>query len=173
MDKDNKKILLESEYEDVFELDNHYYINSKKERVCVLPYTITDQGLLGNLGIVEKYNEGEDKNIQTLLIDYLNTEDSTNMVGANRILRQVLGIDSTNAADWMYLGTLTDSLYSVSAIRIYAVDITGQNTLKTEEEQNKRFKLMDSSEVVQSNDVLFLSAFLRLFNFFYVKGLST
>ena len=58
-----EKIVLDGEFEDVFERDGHYYLKSKKDRICVLPYTISNDGLLDNIGAVEISNKEQNKKI--------------------------------------------------------------------------------------------------------------
>ena len=71
----------------------------------------------------------------------------------------------------MPLGAVFNSLTSDSPIRLYAVDITGLEFKEKviDVETRKMFKLIDSSRVVQTDDLLFLGAFTRLFNFFYTN----
>ena len=171
-----KKLIIEGEYENVIELEGHYYLVDKKDRVCVLPYTISSEGLLDKIGIIEDWNYIEEEKILTLIHDYLNTDDSTDLVAANRILFEIIGTNIKEAVRWMYLGSVFSNLSSDSPIKLYAVDIT-DIPIKTqedveEEEERKRFKMLDSSKVIQSDDVLFLASYLRLFNYFYVNSLN-
>jgi len=172
--QNEEKIIIEGKFEDVIEFEDHYYLRSKKDWVCVLPYTISGEGLLDKIGIVEIWNQEERKISQTLLKDYLNEDDSTNLVGANRVLYEIAGVNLVDASKWMFLGSVFNSLTSDSPIRIYAVDITDVE-LKIDvmnEEERKKFHMVKSSEILQSDDLLFLGAFTRLFNFFYVQSLA-
>lgn len=168
-----KRIVLEGEFEEVLHVNDHYYIRSKFDRVCIVPYTASDDGLLDQMGIVEVWNEEERETSMTLPTGYLSQDDATNLVGANRVLYEITGVNLTNAAKWMYLGAVFNSLTSDSPIRIYAVDITEieiQDDVIDQETKN-HFKLVDSSRVIQTDDLLFLGAFTRLFNFFYTNSL--
>lgn len=169
-----KNIVFESEFENVSLFEEHLYIQSKKDRICILPYTISEDGLLDQMGVIEIWNEEEEGASQTLVTDYLNEDDNTNLVGANRLLYEITGINLTDASKWMYLGSLFIHLYSDSPLRVYAADISGTSlqTGVVKEEERKHFKLIDSSLVAQSDDLLFLGAFTRLFNYFYVKALK-
>lgn len=176
MDKEETKILLENEFEEVLEDNGHYYLRSKIDQICVLPYTISQDGLLDKIGIIENWNESEKKNIQTLLRGYLSEDDGTNLVGANRILYQISGTNISEASRWMFLGTVFNSLTSESPLRIYAVDVSGievkDEKYVMNEEDRKKFRMMGSNQVAQSDDLLFLGAFTRLFNFFYSQSLK-
>ena len=163
MNTEEPKIVLDGEFEEVLNIKGHYYLRSKKDQVCVLPYTISSDGLLDKMGVVEVWNEVERKNTQTLLKDYLTEDDGTNLVGANRVLYEISGTNLTDASRWMYLGTLVNTLVSDSPIRVYAVDVSGVEIKAEEnvinEESRNKFRMIDSSSVVQSDDLLFLGAF--------------
>jgi len=177
MDKKiEKKRVLQGVFEDVIELDGHYYLIDKKDKICVLPYTISTNGLLDRIGIVEDYNYLEEEKVNVLLNDYISADDATDLVAANRVLYEIIGTNVTQADLWMYLGSLFSNMTSESPIKIYAVDITDID-IKADEEvedenERKRFRMLDSSKVIQTDDLLFLAAYLRLFNYFYVNSLN-
>lgn len=177
MDKNiEKKIIVEGKYEDVIEIQDHYYLVSKKHRITVLPYTIDSRGLLDKVGVVKDYNYVFEEYDYTLLNGYISEDDGTNLVAANRVLYEVTGLNVTNADDWMYLGGLYNNLTSDSVIDLYCVNVTDKEVQATEEtEENKekvKFKMIDSSYVITSDDTLLLASYLRLFNFFYVNSLE-
>jgi hypothetical protein len=74
----------------------------------------------------------------------------------------------------MYLGSLFNSLSSDSPIKVYAVNVTDitieENVLDIETRRN--FKFLDSAKVTQTDDILFLGSFNRLFNFFYTNSIK-
>lgn len=167
----NKKILLDGDYEQIIEIDNHFYIVNKKDKICVLPYTLDSKSLLDKIGIIEEYDKMEEENILTLISDYVKDDDETNLVAANRLLFEICGINIMDANKWMYLGNLDNSLTSDSPIKLYTVNIT-DISIKTDEEveekeQRRKFRMMDSSRVLQTDDILFLAGFFRLFQFCY------
>jgi hypothetical protein len=177
MDKNiEKKIIIEGKFEDVVELQDHYYIISKKNRVVVLPYTIDSKGLLDKIGVIKDYNYISEDYDYTLLNGYINTDDGTKIVTANRILYDSIGLNVPNAAEWMYLGNLYNNLTSDSGIDLYCVNISDKEILNTEEIQETKksikFNMIDSSHVITSDDTLLLASYLRLFNYFYVISLE-
>lgn len=177
MDKKiEKKLILEGSFEDVIQLNDHYYLVDKKDKICVLPYTISTNGLLDRIGVIEDWNYIEEERVLTLINDYISADDSTDLVAANRILFEIIGTNVKGADLWMYLGSLYNNMTSDSPIKIYAVDITDVEIKADEdveeEQERKRFKMLDSSKVIQTDDVLFLAAYLRLFNYFYVNSLN-
>ena len=168
-----KKVVLSNDFQEVIEWNNHYYIRSKKDRVCVLPYTLSD-GPLDKIGVVELWNEEEKETSLTLITDSFSKDDGTNLVGANRVFYNITGVNIKDAARWMYLGSLFNSLSSDSPIKVYAVNVSDieikENVLDIETRRN--FKFIDSSKVTQTDDILFLGAFARIFNFFYTNSMK-
>lgn len=174
MNKD--KVLLDGDFEKVIQIDKHYYLIDKKDKICVLPYTISTNGLLDKIGIIQDWNYIEDERVLTLINDYISEDDGTDLISANRVLYEIIGTNVKNADKWMYLGKLYNNMSSDSPIKIYGVDIT-EVEIKTDEEveeenERKRFQLLDSSKVIQTDDMLFLASYLRLFNYFYVNSLN-
>lgn len=169
-----KKTIIEGTYEDVIEIDDHYYLVSKKHRVTVLPYTIDSRGLLDKIGVIKDYNYIFENYDYTLINGYISQDDGTNLVAANRVLFDVLGINITNADNWMYLGNLYNNLTSDSGINLYCVDVSDKELeIKEEDAEDKAdFKMIDSSKVITSDDTLLLASYLRLFNYFYVNSLK-
>jgi len=169
-----KKTVVEGEFEDVIEIDKHYFLVSKKHRITVLPYSIDSKGLLDKVGVIKDYNFIFEDYDYTLINGYITQDDGTDLVAANRVLFEVLGINITNADDWMYLGSLYNNLTSDSAISLYCVDVSDKEIRETEEVEQKKvkFNMIDSSRVITSDDTLLLASYLRLFNYFYVNSLD-
>ena len=133
-----KRIILEGEFEDIIEIDNHYYLQTKKDKIAVLPYTIDSRGLLDKIGIVEDWNYIENEKVLTLINDYISTDDDTDLVAANRILFNIIGTNVPDALDWMYLGSIYNNMSSDSTIKLYAVDITDTHIKALEEVEVQR-----------------------------------
>jgi hypothetical protein len=169
-----KKIVKQGDYEDVIEIDGHFYLLDKKDKICILPYTISAEGLLDQIRVIQDWNFIEEEEVLTLINGYIFTDDPTDLVAANRILFEVTGVNITQATEWMYLGAVYSNLTSDSPIKLYAVDITNIKIQEDVEQTDKRkkFKIMSSSSVIRTDEVLFLAAYFRLFNYFYVKSLE-
>lgn len=174
MEEVKKKVIVQGEYEDILEIDGHYYLMDKKDRIAVMPYTISSEGLIEKIGVVQDWNYIEEEEVLTLLNGYISSDDTTDLVAANRMFFETTKINIKSAKDWMYLGALYSNLTSDSPIKVYAVDITGLSIQEEAEQdiQKKKFKLMDASSVIRTDEILFLAAYFRLFNVFYVKSLS-
>jgi len=169
-----KKIVLTGPYEDVISLDHHFYLKHKLNRICVLPYTISSDGLLDKIGVIKQIDLLEEKENYILINNFNNQDDPTNLVAANRLIYEIIGSNIKNADNWMYLGKINNTSIS-SDIIIYAVNISNidinDDPEVNETKQEKKFQLIDSNKVVTSDDALFLSAYLRLFHFFFVQSL--
>lgn len=163
-----EKVVLSGPFENVVEKDKHLYIVHKLDTICVIPYTIATNGILDKIGVIK-----EDK-LYKLLTGYVIADDPTNLVAANRILFEVIQSNVKGADNWMYLGKLEN--ISGGAITLYAVnigDVPIKPTSESEDqEQTSKFEMIRSNEVVSSDDALFLAAYLRLFNYFYVNSLK-
>jgi len=177
MDKKiEKKVVFEGPYEDVISIDDHYYLVSKKHRICVLPYTISTDNLLDKIGVIKDYNYFDKDYDYTLINGYITSDDETDLVCANRLLFNIIGKNVESADQWAFLGSLFNNLTSDSPISIYAVNISDLQ-IKTdeglEEKQDQvKFEMMDCSKVVTTDDSLFLASMLRLFQFQYVGSLN-
>lgn len=163
-----EKVVLTGPFENVIEKDKHLYIVHKLDTICVIPYTIATNGILNKIGVI---NDGQ---LYKLPMGYVSADDSTDLVAANRILFEIVGSNVRGADDWMYLGKLEN--ISGGAITLYAVNVgdvpVKPSTESEDQEQASKFEMIRSNEVVSSDDALFLAAYLRLFNFFYVNSLK-
>lgn len=163
-----ERLIDENDFEKVILQDDHYYVINNKELVAIIPYTIKD-GILEQIGIINVVNEETEEEEQTLIMGYLKKDDVTNLDGANRILKDTIYLDITDAEKWIYLGELSMNQFSKSSFKIYGVDITNKEVKYTD---LSKFELVELPKVTQSNDLLFLSSYLRLFNYFYVKSIK-
>ena len=162
----SNNIIYENEYEKVIEEDNHLYVINKKELIGIVPYTI-ENGVLTSIGLKTIVNKEEEEFNNTLLIDYVTSDDINYLNAASRILDEKIDINIKKGEEWIYLGDIVYNHFSKSNIHIYGVDITHYlNELKSD-----NFQLISINNITQNNDILFLSIFTRLFNYFYVKSL--
>ena len=176
MDKKlEKKIVMMGPFEDVLKENNHLYIVHKLDKICVLPYTISSEGILNQIGVIKDLNVLKEKEVYTLINGYISQDDPTNLVAANRILFEIIGSNIKGAEAWMYLGTLSNISIGGNVI-IYAVNISDTDVNQAEEvEETKKalkFEMIPANKVVASDDALFLASYMRLFNYFYVNSLK-
>lgn len=168
-----EKVVLTGPFEDVIEKNKHLYIKHKLDTICVIPYTIAGNGILDKIGIVKEPDE-EGNDVYKLISGYLTTDDPTSLVAANRLLFEIIGSNVGGADDWMYLGKITN--ISGGDITLYAANISDVDINVSEEVEEakkaKQFEMIRSNEVVSSSDALFLAAYLRVFNYFYVNSLT-
>lgn len=170
----NKKIVLTGPFEDVIEKDKHLYIVHKLNTICVIPYTIASNGILDKIGVIKEQDLDEKGDHYKMIQGYMNADDPTNLVAANRLLFEIIGSNVKGADDWVYLGKISN--ISGGDVTLYAANVSDININKSEEVEEikkaKQFELIRSNEVVSSDDALFLAAYLRLFNYFYVNSLT-
>jgi hypothetical protein len=163
-----EKVVLTGPFEDVVEKNKHLYIVHKLDTIYVIPYTIASNGILDKIGVIKE------DNLYKLPSGYITTDDGTNLVAANRILFDIIQSNVKDADNWMYLGKLEN--ISGGSIILYAANIgdvpVKPSTESEDKEQASKFEMIRSNEVTSSDDALFLAAYLRLFNYFYVNSLS-
>lgn len=174
--KPERKVVREGKFEIIIEEGEHFYLVDKRDKICVLPYTIDTRGLLDKIGVMEDWNPTEKSKVITILSDYISADDNTDLLGANRMLFEITGVNVTEADRWMFLGAIYSNMASESELQIYAVNITEieikEDENVEEEKKAKRFRMMDSSKVLQSDDMTFLASYIRLFEYFYVNSLN-
>ena len=176
MDKKlEKKIVMKGMFEDVLKENNHLYLVHKLDKICVLPYTISTDGILDKIGVIKDLDILLEKDVYTLINGYISQDDATNLVAANRLLFEVIGSNVKGADDWMYLGTLSNISIGGNVI-IWAANISDVDINETAnvEETKKalKFEMIPANQVVASDDALFLASYMRLFNYFYVNSLK-
>jgi hypothetical protein len=176
MDKNlEKKIVHKGKYEDVIKENDHLYIIHKLNKICVLPYTINEGGLLDKIGVIKELDIEKEKEQFSLISGYINRDDPTDLVCANRLLYEIIGSNIKQGDKWMYLGTV-NNISAGSNIILYCVNLTDIEINQADEvEETKKamqFEMIPSSKVVGSDDALFLAAYMRLFNYFYILNLS-
>ena len=176
MDKKlEKKIVMKGMFEDVLKENNHLYLVHKLHKICVLPYTISTDGILDKIGVIKDLDVLLEKEVYTLINGYISQDDETNLVAENRLLFEVIGSNVKGADNWMYLGTLSNISIGGNVIiwgaNISDIDI---NEAADVEETKKalKFEMIPANQVVASDDALFLASYMRLFNYFYVNSLK-
>ena len=169
-----KKIVMTGPYEDVIKDGDHLYVTHKLDTICVLPYTISSNNILDTIGVVKNLDVLKEKELYTLIKGYTNQDDGTNLVTANRLLFEIIGSNVTKADNWMYLGNITN--ISGSNIILYCVnisDVTINDAGNVEESREaNKFEMITANKIVASDDALFLAAYMRIFNYFYVNALK-
>lgn len=175
MDKKlEKQIVAKGIYEDVIKDNEHFHIIHKLDKICVLPYTISSNGLLDTIGVIKELDILKEKSNYTLISGYVNQDDPTNLVAANRLVFEIIGSNIKGADAWMYLGKLTN--ISGGENMIYCVNLTKVDINNSEEVEEvkkaKKFEMINANKVVGSDDALFLASYMRLFNYFYVNSIS-
>ncbi len=170
-----KKTVLKGPYENVISENDHFYLVHNLDKVCVLPYTISEKGLLNTIGVIKEVDVLKEKENYILINGYINQDDPTNLVAANRLLFEIIGSNITQADSWMYLGQINNTTLGNGVI-IWCVNLTDVDIIESEEvEESKeatKFEMIGANKVTVSDDALFLAAYMRLFNYFYVNSLK-
>jgi hypothetical protein len=169
------KLLQSNTIEDVIEYNGHFYVVNKHQKICVMPYTL-EKGMLNKIGVL-KYVSSLSSNLEYSLINGIVTiDDETDLVAANRIMFELTNTNAANANIWMYLGKIKTSVIDDLGISLYCVNITDLN-LSTPSKLDRQiketqFKLINSNDIIATDDSILLSSYLRLFQFFYINSLN-
>jgi len=170
-----KKTVLKGNYEDVISENNHFYLVHKYDKICVLPYTISEKGLLNLIGVIKEIDILKEKENYVLINGYINQDDPTNLVAANRLLYEIIGSNVKLADKWMYLGKI-ENIVGAGSIIVWCVNLTDIDINESEEvqetKQARKFEMVEANKVIVSDDALFLAGYMRLFNYFYVNSLK-
>jgi len=169
------KLLQSNKLEDVVEYNERLYVVSKKQRICVLPYTL-DKGMLDKIGVL-KYSNALSSNLEYSTINgFVNSDDETDLVSANRILFEHINTNASNANIWMYLGKIKTNIIEDLGISLYCVNITDIKALDflkfNKNNKEFQFKMVNSNDIIATDDCILLSSYLRLFQFFYINSLN-
>jgi 8-oxo-dGTP pyrophosphatase MutT (NUDIX family) len=162
---------------DVIEIEGHQKIKMTTMSVAVMPYTIDENGLVDKVGLLREYNtlrEGE--YCHTLVTGTIDYEDDTLLYTAKRELKEEGGFETpeTENERWLYLGNFFPYKDSDRQIPTFAVDVTGLEQTEPETDGSKKeslskLEMISANDIMISEETLVLAAFLRLFNYFYLK----
>jgi len=169
------KLLYSNDIEDVIDYNGRFYIVNKKQNIYVIPYTL-DKGMLDKIGIINSTNLIYSNLEYSLINGIINIDDETDLVTANRLLFDLTNVNVSNANNWMYLGKIKTSLIDNIGSSLYCVNITNLNlSIPTKlDKANKeiQFKLVNSNDIIATDNCLLLASYLRLFQFFYINSLN-
>lgn len=165
---------------EVIEIEGHEKIKMSKLSVAVLPYTVDEHGMINYVGLLKEYNPlRENDYCHTLITGTVDYEDDTLLYTAKRELKEEGGYEiPANETDrWLYLGNFYPYKDSDRQVPTFAVDVSGLTATEPETDGSKKEEL-SKLELIPVNDVLIteetlaLAAFLRLFNYFYLKTIG-
>jgi 8-oxo-dGTP pyrophosphatase MutT (NUDIX family) len=174
------KVLHSDKWYDLVDIDGHVGLKSKAMTVSVLPFTVNENGLIEEIGVLKEHNKfREGDYCDTLITGTVEFEDDSLLFTAKRELLEEAGIDMTEeeTGKWVFLGTIYLSKDCDKVIPIFGVDVTGKDINKpqgdgSEKEKLAEFSLTSVGEGLSSDEGLVLAAFLRLFNYMYAKSMN-
>jgi len=174
------KIHFEAPKFNVIQIGERYGISLKTVSVAVLPYTVNGAGIVDKIGVLHEFIELREGNYaDTLITGTIDDTDADAYATAVRELLEEGGIDMKDEPSdkWTFLGNFHDSKDTDRIIPTFAVDVTGMPIGKpatdgSESESKSAMIMMDVNEALQSNELLLLGSFLRLFNIMYHKSFT-
>lgn len=163
---------------DVIEIEGHQKIKMTSMSVAVMPFTIDDQDMISKIGLLKEYNTLREGDFcHTLITGTIDNEDEDLLSTAKRELTEEGGFTTPpdENSRWIYLGNFYPYKDSDRQVPTFAVDVTGlPKTVATgdgsKKEELSELIMMPSNEIMVTEETLVLAAFLRLFNYFYLKS---
>ena len=174
-----RKVIFEDPYFDLVELGGMKGLQFKRTSVMVMPYTIDENRLVKEIGILREYNPFRpDGFSNTLITGTIEYEDDALLYTACRELEEEGGFKlnwQESAERWIFLGLLNVGKDSDRQYPTFAVDVTGLTQSETIgdgsiKEASSKLIMTPVDEAVSSDEALLLATFLRFFNFFYKQS---
>jgi len=176
----NYKTLKEFEKFDIVDVEGHVGMKLKTMSVAVMPFTIDDNGMIDKIGLLKEYNPFREGDFShTLITGTIDYEDDSLLYTAKRELKEEGGYEVPDNENlrWIYLGNFFPYKDSDRQVPTFAVDVTGvepqePQTDGTKKEELSKLEMIPSNNIMITEEMLPLSAFLRLFNYFYQKTIG-
>ena len=174
-----RKVLFEDPYFDLVELNGMRGVQFKRTSVMIMPYTVDENRLVKEIGILKEYNPFRaDGYSDTLITGTIEYEDDSLLYTACRELEEEGGfkLDWQDSAErWIFLGLLSVGKDSDRQYPTFAVDVTGLEQFETVgdgsmKESSSKLVMTPVDQAVSSDESLLLATFLRFFNFFYKQS---
>lgn len=174
------KTLSEYKYFDVVEVEGMTGLKMKSVGVGILPYTTDENGMINEVGLLKEFNPfREGDYCHTLITGTIENTDEALLETAKRELQEEGGyvIAETEMKRWIFLGVFFVDKYSDCQVPIFAVDVTGLQAGEvtgdgSRKEALSQLEFLPSNQIVMTDEALALAAFLRLFNYFYIKTIG-
>lgn len=150
------KIVYQNQRIKVVEDGDNYFIDEEFPGVYVLPYTLSENGYPEMLGTME--------GVTPIIISSF-PEDSDIYATAKRGLEEQTGFSEDNSEKWDFLGLIKTSEWDQGKAA-FSVNISGLIASEDENNENlKRFNLVKVSQVLDSENAILHSLFLKTFQF--------
>jgi 8-oxo-dGTP pyrophosphatase MutT (NUDIX family) len=170
--------LFETPYFEIVELNGKYGVHTKTVSVAVMPFEVSQSGIIEKVGILKEYNPLRESNYaDTLITGTIDISDADAFEAAVRELSEEGGytLPKEDTSRWYFLGNFHDSKDSDRCYPTFAVDVTGiqkgeATTDGSYQEAHSHLEMVEVNEALQSSETLTLAAFLRLFNIMYQKS---
>jgi 8-oxo-dGTP pyrophosphatase MutT (NUDIX family) len=171
------KVLSKHQDFDVIEVDGMVGTKMKYMSIAIIPYVTNEHGAIEEVGLLKEYNPfREDNYAYTLITGSIEDKDDVLLETAKRELYEEGGyrVPENENERWVYLGCFYPYKDSDRQIPTFGVDITGISREEPETDGSKKeslsnLEMIKANNILMTEETLALSAFLRLFNFFYLK----
>jgi len=163
---------------EIIEKDGIKAIKFNSAAIAVLPYTVDQNGVLREIGIVKEKNPhfplGYSENI---IMGTVENSDTSLLKRAMIELNEEGGLDvgEDKVERWSFLGDINTTKISPDPIYVFAVNvssITPQAQTQDKDEELYSFSLKPVKDALEFGDTLLVSSFFKLFLQIYNKDLK-
>jgi 8-oxo-dGTP pyrophosphatase MutT (NUDIX family) len=161
---------------EVLEVDKKLYIKQINPGVIILPYTLNENKIPKEIGILSEISETRPGGISKTLITGSPDDDDDNIFQtAVRELKEESGFDVTDLKRWKFLGTLYTSKIVINPNPCFSVNITSlvaeeRETDGSKDERDSKFELIGIDEALDLDDGLVSSLFIKAFKELFIKN---
>lgn len=171
----SKNVLYQAKRFDVIDLSGKEVISTKKVTIGVLPYSLSDN-MLKDVGVLHEFNRLRSGDYcDTIITGTVDPDDTDLLSCAMRELTEEGGYVQDDVDLWVFLGTFKLSKASNEEISVFGVNVTSLEQGEAKGDGSKSEKLSSLrmtgiNDAILTDESLFLSSFLRLFDFFYQRS---
>lgn len=152
----------------IVEIENTTGILHKYVNVAIMPFILNDYDIIDKIMISKEKNYFRDSDECFSLLTGVSSDTDETLLDT---AINTFNVKEVKNSDWIYLGTCNVSKTSDEKITMFAVNVTQYNSddiIKT----NPTLEIVSINDLIEIDELLVQSSFLRLFNFSYQKTIN-
>lgn len=161
------------------EIDGIKAVRFSKACVAVIAYTLDENGVINEIGIVKEKNPHFEQGFsQNVIMGTVESDDTSLLQRAMIELKEEGGAEVLDSLKWSFLGELYTSKISPDLIYMFAVNLTGTSLEKPKgdpgtSEKILSFTMTPVQQALDSSDSITMSIFFKLFMQIYQKEIKS
>jgi 8-oxo-dGTP pyrophosphatase MutT (NUDIX family) len=163
---------------EIINKDSIYAVKCKKSAIAVIIYTLDENQLLDQIGIVTEINPHfPDGTYSSIVMGGVETDDVSLLSRAKIETLEETGYDVKENERWDYMGEIYTSKILPEPVYCYSLDVTKLETGKargdgSKAEKNIKFELVPINMIQDMKDTILQSCFFKLFSKLYNNELK-